>query len=129
VDRLLWATLGVIDPALNAIARSWLIASQIAFGITAGWVVASATLVARADAPDRTRASARPGEARAEVPHDDTIHHPPSRQRWHSPMTRCRVARGRTLASCAERGHRVRHAVRPELRRATVGTDAQPRAR
>jgi len=46
---LLWATLGVIDPALNArIAWSWFIASQIAFGITAGWVVASATPVATA---------------------------------------------------------------------------------
>ena len=46
---LLWATLGVIDPALNArIAWSWFIASQIAFGITAGWVVASATPLATA---------------------------------------------------------------------------------
>jgi hypothetical protein len=46
---LLWATLGVIDPALNArIAWSWFIASQIAFGITAGWIVASATPVATA---------------------------------------------------------------------------------
>jgi hypothetical protein len=46
---LLWATLGVIDPALNArIAWSWFIASQIAFGITAGWVVARATPVATA---------------------------------------------------------------------------------
>ena len=46
---LLWATLGVIDPTLNArIAWSWFIASQIAFGITAGWVVASATPVATA---------------------------------------------------------------------------------
>jgi hypothetical protein len=46
---LLWATLGVIDPALNArIAWSWFIASQIAFGISTGWVVASATPVATA---------------------------------------------------------------------------------
>jgi len=46
---LLWATLGVIDPTLNArIAWSWFIASQIAFGITAGWVVARATPVATA---------------------------------------------------------------------------------
>lgn len=46
---LLWATLGVIDPALNArIAWSWFIASQIAFGITTGWVVARATPVATA---------------------------------------------------------------------------------
>ena len=46
---LVWATLGVIDPALNArIAWSWFIASQIAFGITAGWVVASATPLATA---------------------------------------------------------------------------------
>ena len=46
---LLWATLGAIDPALNArISWSWFVASQIAFGITAGWVVASATPVATA---------------------------------------------------------------------------------
>ena len=46
---LLWATLGVIDPALNArIAWSWFIASQIAFGIAAGWIVARATPVATA---------------------------------------------------------------------------------
>jgi hypothetical protein len=46
---LLWATLGVIDPALNArIAWSWFIASQIAFGVTAGWIVARATPVATA---------------------------------------------------------------------------------
>jgi len=46
---LLWATLGVIDPVLDArIAWSWFIASQIAFGITAGWVVARATPVATA---------------------------------------------------------------------------------
>jgi len=46
---LLWATLGVIDPALNArIAWSWFIGSQIAFGITTGWVVANATPVATA---------------------------------------------------------------------------------
>ena len=46
---LLWATLGVINPALNArIAWPWFVASQIAFGITAGYVVASATPVATA---------------------------------------------------------------------------------
>jgi len=46
---MLWATLGIIDPALNArIAWSWFIASQIAFGITAGYVVARATPVATA---------------------------------------------------------------------------------
>src|SRR5215510_1826734 len=46
---LLWATLGVIDPALNArIVWSWFIASQLAFGITAGWVVARATPIATA---------------------------------------------------------------------------------
>src|SRR5207245_11360462 len=46
---LLWASLGVIDPALNArIAWTWFVASQIAFGITAGYVVASATPVATA---------------------------------------------------------------------------------
>ena len=44
---LLWATLGVIDPALNArISWPWFIASQIAFGLTAGYVVARATPVA-----------------------------------------------------------------------------------
>jgi len=57
---LLWATLGVIDPALNArISWSWFVASQIAFGITAGWVVASATPV--------TTAQTRPLIERANV--------------------------------------------------------------
>ncbi len=56
----LWASLGVIDPALNArIAWSWFIASQIAFGLTTGWVVASATPVATAQT--------RPFVARARV--------------------------------------------------------------
>lgn len=46
---LLWAILGVIDPALNArIAWTWFIASQIAFGIAAGYVVDRATPVATA---------------------------------------------------------------------------------
>jgi hypothetical protein len=45
----LWAILGVIDPALNArIAWTWFVASQIAFGLTAGYVVARATPVATA---------------------------------------------------------------------------------
>jgi hypothetical protein len=45
----LWATLGVIDPALNErISWTWFIASQIAFGLTAGYVVARATPVATA---------------------------------------------------------------------------------
>jgi hypothetical protein len=45
----LWAVLGVIDPALNArIAWTWFVASQIAFGLTAGYVVARATPVATA---------------------------------------------------------------------------------
>lgn len=45
----LWAVLGVIDPALNArISWSWFIASQIAFGLAAGTVVARATPVATA---------------------------------------------------------------------------------
>ena len=38
---VLWSTLGIINPALNArIAWIWFIASQIAFGVTAGLVVA-----------------------------------------------------------------------------------------
>jgi hypothetical protein len=45
----LWATLGVINPALNErISWTWFIASQIAFGLTAGYVVARATPVATA---------------------------------------------------------------------------------
>jgi hypothetical protein len=45
----LWAILGVVDPALNArIAWTWFVASQIAFGLTAGYVVARATPVATA---------------------------------------------------------------------------------
>ena len=57
---LLWATLGVINPALNArIDWRWFIASQIAFGIAAGYVVAKATPVATAQT--------RPFVARARV--------------------------------------------------------------
>jgi len=57
---LLWATLGVINPALNArISWPWFIASQIAFGIAAGYVVARATPVATAQT--------RPFVARARV--------------------------------------------------------------
>jgi hypothetical protein len=45
----LWAVMGVIDPALSArIAWTWFVASQIAFGIATGTVVASATPVATA---------------------------------------------------------------------------------
>jgi hypothetical protein len=45
----LWALMGVINPALNArIAWGWFVASQIAFGLTAGSVVARATPVATA---------------------------------------------------------------------------------
>src|SRR5262249_39861488 len=45
----LWATLGVIDPALNArIDWPWFIASQIAFGLTTGYVINRATPVATA---------------------------------------------------------------------------------
>ena len=45
----LWSIMGVVDPALNArIAWTWFIASQIAFGLTTGVVVASATPVATA---------------------------------------------------------------------------------
>jgi hypothetical protein len=69
---LLWATLGVIDPALNArIAWSWFIASQIAFGITAGWVVASATPVATAQTRpliERARVEATGRDARGGSP-------------------------------------------------------------
>jgi hypothetical protein len=46
---LLWATLGVLNPALNArIAWTWFVASQIAFGVAAGYVVAASTPVATA---------------------------------------------------------------------------------
>jgi hypothetical protein len=58
----LWAILGVIDPALNArIAWTWFVASQIAFGLTAGYVVARATPVATAQTRpfvDRARVEA-----------------------------------------------------------------------
>ncbi len=44
---LLWATLGVINPALNArIDWPWFIASQIAFGIVAGLVIARSQRIA-----------------------------------------------------------------------------------
>ena len=56
----LWAIMGVINPALNArIAWDWFVASQIAFGLTAGYVVARATPVATAQT--------RPFVARARV--------------------------------------------------------------
>jgi hypothetical protein len=57
---LIWALLGVIDPVLNArIAWTWFVASQIAFGLTTGYVVARATPVATAQT--------RPFVARARV--------------------------------------------------------------
>src|SRR5262249_39237626 len=69
---LLWATLGVIDPALDArIAWTWFIASQIAFGLSAGYIVARATPVATAQTRsfiararvDATGRDARGGDA------------------------------------------------------------------
>jgi len=58
----LWAILGVVDPAMNArIAWGWFVASQIAFGLTAGYVVARATPVATAQTrpfADRARVEA-----------------------------------------------------------------------
>ncbi len=43
----LWAIMGVIDPTLSArISWTWFVASQIAFGLAVGYVVASATPVA-----------------------------------------------------------------------------------
>jgi hypothetical protein len=45
----LWAIMGVINPALNArIAWGWFVASQIAFGLTAGYVIDRAAPVATA---------------------------------------------------------------------------------
>ena len=39
----LWAIMGVVDPVLNArIAWTWFVASQVAFGLAAGYVVARA---------------------------------------------------------------------------------------
>ena len=56
----LWAILGVINPALNArIDWSWFVASQIAFGLTAGYVIDRAAPVATAQT--------RPFAARAGV--------------------------------------------------------------
>ena len=44
---LLWASLGVINPALNArIDWPWFVASQVAFGIIAGFVVARSERIA-----------------------------------------------------------------------------------
>ena len=44
---LVWATLGVVNPALNArIDWVWFIASQIAFGLTTGFVVSRAQPIA-----------------------------------------------------------------------------------
>ncbi len=56
----LWAIMGVINPALNArIAWSWFVASQIGFGIAAGYVIDRSTPVATAQT--------RPFAARAGV--------------------------------------------------------------
>ena len=45
----LWAIMGVINPALNArIAWGWFVASQIAFGLTAGYITDRAAPVATA---------------------------------------------------------------------------------
>jgi hypothetical protein len=45
----LWAIMGVINPALNArIDWAWFVASQIAFGLTAGYIIARAAPVATA---------------------------------------------------------------------------------
>jgi len=57
----LWAFLGVINPALNArVAWTWFVASQIAFGLAAGYVVARTTPVATAQTRfvDRARVDA-----------------------------------------------------------------------
>ena len=44
---LIWAVLGVVNPALNArIDWPWFIASQIAFGLVAGLVISRAVPVA-----------------------------------------------------------------------------------
>ncbi len=44
---LLWALLGVINPALNArVDWRWFIASQVAFGLAAGYVVSKAQPIA-----------------------------------------------------------------------------------
>jgi len=67
----LWAVLGVINPILNArVDWTWFVISQIAFGLTAGYVVARATPVATA----QTRSfPARAGvEATGLSRHEDT---------------------------------------------------------
>ena len=44
---LLWAALGVINPALNArIEWPWFVASQIGFGLATGWVVSRSEKIA-----------------------------------------------------------------------------------
>ena len=46
---LLWAILGVINPVLNArVSWTWFVASQLAFGLAAGYVVARARPIATA---------------------------------------------------------------------------------
>jgi hypothetical protein len=58
----LWAIMGVVNPALNArIAWGWFVASQIAFGLTAGYVINRAAPVATAQTRpfvDRARVEA-----------------------------------------------------------------------
>jgi hypothetical protein len=67
----LWAVLGVINPALNArVDWSWFIASQVAFGLAAGYVVSKAQPIATMQTwPLAARAGvetpgARPGKNR-----------------------------------------------------------------
>jgi hypothetical protein len=44
---LVWSTLGLVNPVLNTrIAWGWFVASQVAFGLAAGWVVSRARPVA-----------------------------------------------------------------------------------
>ncbi|MSQ90903.1 MAG: hypothetical protein EXS01_05860 [Phycisphaerales bacterium] len=46
VTGLVWASLGIVNPALERyISWSWFIASQVAFGLVCGWIVSRSEMV------------------------------------------------------------------------------------
>ena len=44
---LVWSTLGIVNPVLNQrVEWSWFVASQVAFGLAAGWIISRVQPVA-----------------------------------------------------------------------------------
>ena len=72
-SALVWSTLGIVNPALNArIDWGWFIASQVAFGLVAGYIVHhSETVETMQSWPLAARAGLRaPGVSRERSPHE-----------------------------------------------------------